>query len=382
MSLKKIILGLTFAACFSAPVFSQSKPAESTTKLKKVLHYTKCGGWLHVDGQKDMTDILNILSKKHAFTVVHSADPTLLNLTNLKTYNAIIWDNNVDGAASVPDPAARQAVLDYVNQGGGWYLVHGAGDHHNSWTGLQGVLGTTFSTHGAQGYGDVSYDAEASAHKELKYMIQDLPPKAHITKDEWYAFQNTVRGKPGVTVIAIASGGPADVLLPYADNSKPEDKTYAWAKEMGKGRTLYTAIGHGGNQLFAQADSFATKSVYENLRYVAGDYQNGCTNANATNFDATARVNDGSCIVVTRLFASEKTRSDLEIAYHGVKTTMTFPHTGRFSVELRNAQGTVVWKHAFENSSQAAIDGSVRPGVYYVTAKNGKSVAKQKLVLL
>ncbi|MDQ3002337.1 MAG: ThuA domain-containing protein [Fibrobacterota bacterium] len=382
MSLNKIMGGLLLAACISIPSYSQTKPAESTSKLKKVLHYTKCGGWLHVDGQKDLTDVLNVLSKKKGFTVVHSGDVAVLNLENLKTYSAIVWDNNVDGAASVPDVAARQAVLDYVAQGGGWLLVHGAGDHRQSWEALKNVMGTQFTTHGDQGAGDIHYDGEAKAHKELKYMVQDLPPSARITKDEWYAFMNTVRGLPGVTVVATVGPSDEKVLLPYRDGSTGDKRTYIWAKEMGTGRSLYTAFGHGGNQLYAQADSFGTKSVYENLRYVAGDYKNGCTDANATNFNPAARVNDGTCTGGgTGLQNMDQTRSGLEISYNGVKTTLVFPHTGRFSVDLRNAQGKVVWKESYTDGSQASIGASVHPGVYYLTARNGKNLAQQRIVL-
>ncbi len=381
MVFTRMLIGLGLGALLAGPVYSQLKPAESTSKLKKVLHFTKCGGWVHVDGQKDMTDVLNVLAKKKGFTVVHSADATLINLANLKTYNAVVWDNNVDGGASLPDPAARTAVIDYANQGGGWLLVHGAGDHHNSWAALQTVLGTTFSTHGAQGAGDIMYDAEATKHKELKYMIEGLPPKAHITKDEWYAFQNTLRGKPGVTVVATVGGGSADVILPYGDNSKPEDKTYVWAKEMGLGRTLYTAIGHGGNQLYAQADSFAVKSLYENLRYVAGDFKNGCTNKNAANFDPDARVDDGTC-ATTGLNMKGKPGNTLEVSYGSEITSIAFTHAGIISVVLRDAKGAVVWRKSIESGFQAEIDGMVRPGIYYITAIQGKNQVHQKLVLL
>ena len=382
MSLTKILIGLAFAACISVPSHSQTKPAESTSKLKKVLHYTKCGGWLHVDGQKDLTEVLDVLSKKHGFKVVQTEDMAQLNLENLKTYSTIIWDNNVDGGASVPDETARKAVLDYVAQGGGWLLVHGAGDHRESWDGLKNVMGTQFTTHGDQGAGDIIYDREAKAHKELKYMVQDLPPSVHISKDEWYAFMNTVRDLPGVTIVATVGPSDEKVLLPYRDGSTGDKRTYMWAKQVGTGRALYTAFGHGQNQLYAQADSFGTKAVYENLRYVAGDYQNGCTNANASNFNPAARVNDGTCTGPgVGLQNMDQTRTGLEISYHGVKTTLAFPHTGGFSVDLRNAQGKVVWKESYSDGAQASIGAGIQPGVYYVTAKNGKNLAQQRVVL-
>jgi type 1 glutamine amidotransferase len=385
MSLNKIVLGMALAACTAAPSFSQTKPAETTSKVKKVLHYTKVGGWVHTDGIKDMTDVLNVLAKKKGFTVTHTADQAQINLANLKTYSAIIWDNNVDGGASIPDVSARQAVIDYVTAGGGWLLVHGAGDHKNNWPALQTLLGTTFSTHGDQGAGDITFDAEAKAHKELKFMIQDLPPMARITKDEWYAFQNTVRGKAGVTVVAIAGNGPSNVILPLGDNSKPADHTYIWAKEMGTGRTLYTAIGHGGNQLYAQADSFSTKNVWENLRYVAGDYKNGCTNKTASNYDSTSRVDNGTCASTSVNGFSGKTHDDLNVnfsAFKGQGVTLAFTHSGKYSVELRNASGALVWSGHGLDQQALEINHPLRSGIYYLKANSGKNSATQKVILL
>lgn len=387
MTLNKVFLGVAFAACASLPSFSQTKPAATTSKVKKVLHYHKVGGWVHEDGIRDMTAVMNVLSKQKGFTVTHTEDPAVLNLANLKTYSAIIWDNNVNGGGSVPQEANRQAVMDYVNQGGGWLLVHGAGDHQNSWPGLQTVIGTTFSTHGAQGAGDITFDAEAKAHKELKYMLQDLPPSARITKDEWYSFQNTLRGKTGVTVIAIAGGGTAQVILPLADNSKPEDHTYMWAKEMGTGRTLYTALGHGGNQLYAQADSFAVKTLWENLRYVAGDYKNGCTNKSAQNYDSTARIENNTCTGISGIGAGQfgKTISELSVdfsAFKSQRVSMPFTYSGKYSLEMRDAMGSLVWKGSDLEKSTLEINKPIRSGVYYLKAVNGKNTATQKVILL
>lgn len=388
MTLSKIFLGMAFAASASLPTFSQTKPEVTTTKVKKVLHYYKIGGWRHEDGIKDMTAILNRLAAQKGFTVTHSEVTTVLNLANLKTFNAIVWDNNVDGGGSVPEAAARTAVIDYVNQGGGWLLVHGAGDHKNNWPALQTTIGTTFSTHGDQGAGDITFDNEAKAHKELKYMIQDLPAVAKFTKDEWYAFQNTMRGKAGVTVVAIAGNGPANVILPYADNSTAADHTYMWAREMGTGRALYTALGHGGNQLYAQADSFATKTMWEHLRYVAGDYKNGCTNKTAGNYDSTARVDNGTCTNVTGIggvIGSGKTMTDLSVdfsAFKSQRVTMPFTHSGKFSLEMRDAMGSLVWKGSDLENSSLEINKPMRSGVYYLKAVNGKNTATQKVILL
>jgi type 1 glutamine amidotransferase len=381
MILKNMLAGLVMGALLITPTFSQIKPAASTSKLKRVLHY-RYVGWFykHTEGQKDLTDVLNFLAKTKGFEVVIADNVVAINPANLKTFQAIVWDNNIDGLNSIPDAASRQAVLDYVNGGGGWVIVHGAGDHKHTWAPLQELLKTEFTHHGDFGPGDITIDAEAIKDKELKWMVKDLPPKIRLTKDEWYSFLSTVRGKDSTRVVAIEDNGVGTSILPFDDKSATKDQTYIWAKNMGKGRTIYTSIGHGGFNQYAQADSFCTKSLYENLRFVAGDYQNGCTNANAGNFNPLARVDDGSCLT-TSLNPQAKTLVNLNVTYKGDHRTFNFPHDGAFTAELRKPNGVLVWKKNAVNGSLLEIDGTINPGVFYLTARNRKSSIKQKLVL-
>lgn len=381
MSPVKTILSLSLlTGVMLSPIHAQTKPAESTSKVKKVFLYNKIGGWVHTDGRRDVTAVMTKLAAAKGFALTVSEDDASITLAYLKQFNVIIWDNNTNGAGSVPNLAARQAVLDYVNQGGGWVLIHGAGDHGNTWVALKDALGTTFTTHGSQGQADAVLDPAATKHKELKWMVEGLPAKARL-HDEWYSFQNTVRPLPGVTVVFTATNGASGVLKPLADGSN--DHVYLWNREIGKGRMFYTAIGHGGNELFSQADSFSTKMLWQNVRYAAGDFQNGCTNPNSTNYDAAARVNDGTCASSSLPGRQGQggTASGVSLVQGGRKTFLTFPHDGMYSMELRDIRGSVVWSRSLESRTEISLDGAVPPGIYQLVARSGKSVAKQRLAL-
>lgn len=80
-------------------------------------------------------------------------------------------------------------------------------------------------------------------------------------RDEWYGFQNTVRKVAGVTVLYTAGNGEPNVLRLPADGLG--DFTHVWGREYEKGRLVYDAIGHGQNQLMAQADSVVPKMYWE-----------------------------------------------------------------------------------------------------------------------
>jgi type 1 glutamine amidotransferase len=365
----------------AAPTAAQTKPAESTSKVKKVLLYNLIGGWRHVDGIADVKSVMTKLAAAKGFQLTQTEDPSPFTVEYLKQFQVIVWNNNTNGASSVPSNTARQAIIDYVNQGGGWFLIHGAGDHANSWTQLTQTLGTSFTRHGNQGAAEFVVDNEAKEHPELKFMVQTVPATVRLT-DEWYSFQNTVRPLPGVTVVATARpvSGVNNVIVPVADGSN--DLTYIWAREVGKGRMLYNAVGHGQNQLMAQQDSVVPKLYWENLRYAAGDFQNGCTTQGDSKFNAGARVHVSDSCSTVSVALPGPSRGELMVTRGATMTRVAFPHAGSFSIRLRDVRGALVWQKTMPaGTSEIQLGEGIKPGVYHLEVRNGRNVATQRLAL-
>jgi hypothetical protein len=133
----------------------------------------------------------------------------------------------------------------------------------------------------------------------------------------------------------------------------------------------------------AQADSVVPKFYWENLRYTAGDYKNGCMSKNSTAYDSTARIDDGTCPVsVNPGFPGVNRSAITVVGKNGIPTMLNFPHENRFSVELRDARGALVWSQVLENTSEVRLDGKVRPGMYNLVAKAGKNVLRHRLTVL
>lgn len=382
-TLKALVCVMTGALVTSGWAQTATKPAASTTKVKKVLLYNKIGGWRHSAGIADVKTVMTRLAASKGFQLVQSEDESALTAANLATFQAIVWNNNTNGAGSVSDAGARTAVMNYLKQGGGWLLIHGAGDHANSWADLTTTLGNSFTRHGNQGPAEFVIDNAAKSHKELKFMVQDLPTNGVVRlTDEWYSFQRTVRPLSGVTVVATArAAGTNGVIVPVEDGSG--DLTYIWARDVEKGRLLYNAIGHGENQLMAQVDSVVTKFYWDNLRYVAGDFQNGCTTVGNANYDATARVHDQAMCSATSIIGGEKAfRSDLAVSYSGLKAQVSFPHSEAIVAKMRDLRGAVVWERTFaQGAAEIAVGGGLNAGLYQLELRSGKSVANQRIVL-
>jgi|GEM_PF-1116510 len=376
------VAGFIPSVAASAPV----KPADSATKIKRVLLYNKVGGWVHVDGLTGVQNVFRQVADAKGFELVELADDGAITLPYLQQFQVIVWNNNTNGLASVPNPEARQAILDYVDQGGGWMLIHGAGDHLDTWGGLDSALGTKMAYHGKIGRGEIVMDTSASVHPELKWMVAEMPPYFELS-DQFQTYDNTVRPLPGVTVVATSRAieGVADVVLPVADGS--DDNVYIWAREIGMGRLIFNSVGDGTPlstvaSVFAQQDSIVPKMYWQNLRYAAGDFENGCTDPTSARYAPSARIDDGSCAQqssgVNRGFESS-------LGYVQLGRLIVFPEKTRATVriQLRDIHGAVVWRSTLApHSAEWVIDAAVPPGFYEIEGLVGSGQSPQRYRLL
>ena len=169
-------LALIAALCLTvAPAGAQSRPPESAGKIKKVLLYDKVGinEYTPTLGMAAVKTSLARLAFAKGFEVVQLSDDAGLTLEYLKQFQVIVWNNNTGNA--VPSAMARQAVLDYLDQGGGWMLICFAAAHKDAWPGLAERLGTQFTETGSADTAEVVLNPAVRAHGELKWMVQGFP---------------------------------------------------------------------------------------------------------------------------------------------------------------------------------------------------------------
>jgi hypothetical protein len=131
-----------------------------------------------------------------------------------------------------------------------------------------------------------------------------------------------------------------------ADGSS--DPVYLWARSIGKGRLIYNAIGSGLNGIMEQQDSLVPRLYWENLRYAAGDFQNGCLQTWNANFDPAARIHDYTHCIYPDPF------NPLGVQPSGVPGGITMSRggfgkliaspEGQLRIRLRDLQGALVWE--------------------------------------
>lgn len=120
----------------------------------------------------------------------------------------------------------KQAILEFVSDGGGFVGVHGATTICYDWTAYGEMLGAQFKSHPPAA--SFTVNVEDRAHASTRHL-----PASFEVRDELYTFRTNPRG--GVHVLL--SAAPRSLAL-------EGDLPQAWTKTYGAGRVYYNALGH------------------------------------------------------------------------------------------------------------------------------------------
>lgn len=147
-----------------------------------------------------------------------------LSPDNLKNYDLVIF-NNTTGELPLPD---REGFLKWIENGGGFIGIHAATDTYHNFRPFIAMIGAEFATHGAQATVDIiNQDPQHPSSKP----ITDSPWVVH---DEIYLVKNFDRKKVHGLL----------TLDKHPNTKAPGDYPIAWCSLYGKGRVLYTSLGH------------------------------------------------------------------------------------------------------------------------------------------
>lgn len=141
----------------------------------------------------------------------------------LAKYDAVVF-NNTTGDLPLPD---RQGFLDWIKSGKGFVGFHAATDTYAGFPAYIEMIGGQFQTHHEQV--EVEVMVEDALHPATRHL-----PKSFRVKDEIYLLKNFDRNKVHGLL----------TLDKHPNFGTPGDYPIAWCKEYGKGRVLYTSLGH------------------------------------------------------------------------------------------------------------------------------------------
>ncbi len=256
-------------------------PAEPTiknTKKKNILVFSKATGFDHWTIPHNV-EMLKVLAKKsNAFGVNVGYDISNFEAENLKKYDAVILNNS---NPSEPDrdlfadllkantslnekeiaekaPHYEQNLMNYVANGGGLMIMHGAITVQNNSKKFSKMIGGSFDYHPKQ------QEMHLKEVDEKHPLVQAFKGNGFTHVDEPYFFNNAYSEYNFRPLLYIEVDQLEDVRK-EADNNI---NYVAWIKKHGKGRVFYSSPSHNAQSM---DNPELLQFFLDGIQYVVGD---------------------------------------------------------------------------------------------------------------
>jgi hypothetical protein len=219
--------------------FDNDRPRFTLTRGRPhVLLFQKVNGFFHADALPAARAAFTAMAERKGWDLAVTDRGGAINPATLRQFDVVIWNNNSGDVLTV---SQRAALKRYIEQGGSFIGLHGAGgDPVYFWDWYaDSLLGARFKAHPmSPQFQEARVVVEARTHPTAKA----LPAEWRMT-DEWYSFRNNPRAAGATVVLTLdeASYKPLDQM---SGDLRMGDHPIAWSKCIGRGETFYSAIGH------------------------------------------------------------------------------------------------------------------------------------------
>ncbi|MGH7287414.1 MAG: ThuA domain-containing protein [Myxococcota bacterium] len=221
-----------------------------------ILLFTKTNGFRHEEGIPAGVALIEAIAKRAGWSVFHTESGAAFTSENLARFSATVW-HQVSG--DVLNDAQREALKTWIEDGGGWVGIHGAGgDSSYAWPWYKDVLlGAQFIGHpmGPQ-FQDATLVIEDRTHPATSQL-----PERFVHNEEWYSFDGNPR-EGGYHILATVDESSYEPRLRMLgmdrDLRMGADHPVIWWHCVGRGRAFYSALGH-------QAKSYQTPETEDLL---------------------------------------------------------------------------------------------------------------------
>jgi uncharacterized protein len=245
-TIQRVLLG-------GVKVYETTAPTLPTDiKRPAILVFSKTNGFRHEEAIPAANAFFADTAKANGWGYFQTENGAAFNTDILAKFDAVVF-NNVSGDVFTPDQ--RAALKSYVENGGGFVGIHGAGgDMSYAWNWyVNDLIGAQFIGHplGPQ-FQKANVHIEDTSHPATTGLSA-----IWSRTDEWYSFKTSPRTK-GYNILATLDEASYSPKGPFGQNLKMgKDHPIIWWHCTGKGRTLYSAIGHNASA-YAEPEYRAT----------------------------------------------------------------------------------------------------------------------------
>jgi hypothetical protein len=259
--------------------------------------------------------------------------------------------------------------------------VNIANDHANTWPFLSKLLGPT--TNGWRGISEPAIlvpDRNAQLHPELRYVINAMPDSIPL-RTNWLGVRQSIDDLGHIKVIYRLKA----TWITTDSNFIPDYQNhYVWASTQEKGRALSLPLGwYGGagtSDIMAQADGAVPKLYWQGMRWLAGDYQGGCTNPEMPNFNPDARVDDGSCPPLG--IGRHRSHAPNLLQVKGRRVQFNVPISGASYLQVVDLQGHSVATYTAPHAATSFdLPTDLLPGLYFLKITGAKTLLQARILI-
>ena len=234
-----------FRAISPTSAYDSARPALPDLRDPAILVFSKTNGFRHFEAIEVGSKSLRAMASGRGWSIFHTENGAVFDEQVLSRFRVVVWLN----ASGAPlDQNQRSALRSWLEGGGGYVGIHAASDgSHSSWEWYRrSVVGAGFTGHPMP-----IQPARVNVEKADHPATVDLP--SHWThSDEWYSFDRSVRGDPGVEVLASLDESTYDTRFQFLgadEDLAMGDHPAIWARTVGEGRALIAIPGHTGRAL-------------------------------------------------------------------------------------------------------------------------------------
>ena len=197
----------------------------------RILYFTDSAGYRHEVIPKSREILKQIGETSPRFEVTTTEDVAVFSAQNLRRYGAVMFFTT----GELPmNEAQKQALIDFVRDGGGFLGVHSATDTFYRWPEYGRLIGGYFDEH--PWHQAVRIDVADRSDPLVAFLGASI-----AISDEIYQ----IRDFDAASSHVLLRLDPASVDLSRNNvHRHPYGWPLAWTRAFGSGRVFYTALGH------------------------------------------------------------------------------------------------------------------------------------------
>jgi hypothetical protein len=219
-------------------VYETEAPDIPELERPAILVFSKTNSFIHKEAIPAAEAMFMALAEKNGWSVYITENGAVHNPEDLARFDTIIW-NNVTG--DVLTELQQAAMIDYIESGGGWVGIHGAGDSSSDWDWYENTLvGAQFTGHPFK----PQFQPAVINVEQTSDAIMEHLGSTWARTDEWYSFAESPR-KSGMTILATLDETTYSPVDHFGDDiGMGKDHPIIWKHCLKQGRALYSGLGH------------------------------------------------------------------------------------------------------------------------------------------